>query len=89
MTAVLYRDAKAVEDLIMLGKWADKADSGGMTPLMIAVTLGDAPIAEALLKAGANPNRPGPAGATAASFARERNDAAMLGLLQRYARIGP
>ena len=89
VTAVLYRDAKAVEDLIMLGKWADKADSGGMTPLMIAVTLGDAPIAEALLKAGANPNRPGPAGATAVSFARERNDAAMLGLLQRYARIGP
>jgi uncharacterized RDD family membrane protein YckC len=89
VTAVLYRDAKAVEDLIMLGKWADKADSGGMTPLMLAVTLGDAPIAETLLKAGANPNQPGPAGATAVSLARERNDAAMLGLLQRYGRVGP
>ncbi|MGH8708657.1 MAG: hypothetical protein ACREVD_11450 [Burkholderiales bacterium] len=29
------------------------------------------------------------AGATAVSLARERNDAAMLGLLQRYARVGP
>lgn len=89
VTAVLYRDAKAVEDLISFGKWPDKADSSGMTPLMLAVSLGDTPIVEVLLKAGANPNRPGPAGATAFSLARERNDAAMLGLLQRYARIGP
>ncbi|HZZ36034.1 MAG TPA: RDD family protein [Caulobacteraceae bacterium] len=82
MTAVLYRDAKAVNELLAYGKWADKPDSRGMTPLMLAAMLGDAPIAEALLKAGANPSRPGPGGDTAISIARERKDTGMLGLLQ-------
>jgi ankyrin repeat protein len=53
-----------------------------MTPLMIAVSLGETAIAEALLKAGADPRRAGPGGITAISLARERKDAAMLGLLQ-------
>jgi ankyrin repeat protein len=53
---------------------------------MIATMQGDAPIAEALLKAGANPNRPGPGGETALSIARERKDAAMVGLLERTGR---
>ena len=55
-----------------------------MTPLMLAVTLGDAPIAEALLKAGANPNHPAPGGLTAMSIARERKDQGMEALLQRH-----
>jgi uncharacterized RDD family membrane protein YckC len=82
VTAVLYQDAGAVNDLLAFGKWADKADSTGMTPLMIAASLGQTEIAEALLKAGADPQRPGPAGVTAISIARERKDAALLGLLQ-------
>lgn len=82
VTAVLYRDAGAVHDLLAFGKWPDKADSTGMTPLMIAASLGDVEIAAALLKAGADPQRAGPGGATAISIARERKDAALLGLLQ-------
>jgi hypothetical protein len=82
VTAVIYRDAGAVRDLLAFGKWPDKADSSGMTPLMIAVSLGETAIAEALLKAGADPRRAGPGGITAISLARERKDAAMLGLLQ-------
>jgi len=82
VTAVLYQDAGAVNDLLAFGKWPDKADSTGMTPLMIAASLGQAEIAEALLKAGADPQRAGPAGVTAISIARERKDAALLGLLQ-------
>ena len=82
VTAVLYRDAGAVNDLLAFGKWPDKADSTGMTPLMIAASMGETQIAEALLKAGANPRRAGPGGQTAISIARERKDAAMLGLLQ-------
>jgi uncharacterized RDD family membrane protein YckC len=84
VTAVLYRDAGAVNDLLAFGKWPDKADSRGMTPLMLAAMLGDAPIAEALLKAGANPNLPGPGGDTAMSIARERKDAGMVGLLRQH-----
>jgi uncharacterized RDD family membrane protein YckC len=84
VTAVLYRDAGAVNDLLAFGKWPDKPDSRGMTPLMLAAMLGDAPIAEALLKAGANPNRPGPGGDTAMSLARERKDTGMVGLLRQH-----
>jgi uncharacterized RDD family membrane protein YckC len=84
VTAVLYRDAGAVNDLLAFGKWPDKGDSRGMTPLMLAAMLGDAPIAEALLKAGANPNRPGPGGDTAMSIARERKDTGMIGLLRHH-----
>jgi ankyrin repeat protein len=46
--------------------------------------LGDAASAETLLKAGANPNRPGPGGDTAISIARERQNAAMVSLLERF-----
>jgi uncharacterized RDD family membrane protein YckC len=83
MTAVLYRDAGAVNQLLAYGKWPDKRDSRGVTPLMAAVAIGERAIAEALLKAGANPGQPGPGGETALSIARERNDAAMLELLRK------
>jgi len=84
MTAVIYQDTKTVEQLLAYGKWPDKPDSRGVTPLMVAAMLGDGPIAESLLKAGANPNAPGPGGDTATSIARQRSDAAMLGLLKRH-----
>ena len=86
VTAVLYRDPQAVNDLLALGKWPDRPDSRGMTPLMLAAMLGERPIAEVLLKAGADPSRSGPGGDTAMSLARERNDAGMVGLLQQYGR---
>lgn len=83
-TAVIFGDAATVLELLRYGKWADKPDSRGVTPLMLAAERGDAESAEALLAAGANPNRPGPGGTTATSIARERKDAAMMRLLQRY-----
>jgi uncharacterized RDD family membrane protein YckC len=84
VTAVLYRDAKAVNELLAFGKWPDKPDSRGMTPLMLAAMLGDGPIADALLKAGANPNRPGLGGDTALSIALERKDSGMVSLLRSH-----
>lgn len=78
MTAVLYRDAAAVNELIAFGRWPDKPDSQGVTPLMVAAMLGDTTNAEALLKAGANPG-------AAVRIARERGDSAMTALLERYA----
>jgi uncharacterized protein len=83
-TAVLYRDAKAVQELLTFGKWVDKPDSRGVTPLMDAAQLGDADSAEVLLRAGADPNRPGPGGSTAMSIARERSDSGLTGLLGKY-----
>jgi len=84
MTAVIYGDPKTVEQLLALGKWPDKPDSRGVTALMLAALLGDAASAEALLKAGANPNWPGPGGVTPTSIARERQDSAMVALLQSF-----
>src|SRR5512145_1166701 len=84
MTAVIYGDPKTVAQLLKLGKWPDKPDSRGVTSLMVAAMLGDAASAETLLKAGANPNRPGPGGDTATSIARERQNAAMVSLLERF-----
>ena len=84
MTAVLYRNSAGVNELLALGKWPDRPDSVGTTPLMAAVMLGDAENAERLLKAGANPNASARGGSTAVSLARERKDGAMTALLRRY-----
>ena len=77
MTAVMYRDAAGVQELLSFGKWPDKPDSRGRTPLAAAVMLGDAASAEALLKGGADPG-------TAWRVMDELNDPAMRALLDRY-----
>jgi uncharacterized RDD family membrane protein YckC len=77
MTAVLYRDAEGVSELLRLGKWPDKPDGRGATPLMTAAELGDLRTAEALLRGGANPN-------LAIPVAEERRDGDMVSLLKRY-----
>jgi uncharacterized RDD family membrane protein YckC len=79
MTAVMYRDAAGVEELLAFGKWPDRPDSRGLTPLAAAVMLGDAASAEALLKGGADPG-------TAWRVTNELNDPAMRALLERYQR---
>ena len=77
MTAVLKGDTGAVSELLALGKWPDKPDSRGLTPLTAAAYTGDAKVAEVLLKAGARPD-------AALAVARERRDAAMVSLLEKY-----
>lgn len=77
MTAVMYRDAAGVQELLAFGKWPDKPDSRGLTPLAAAVMLGDAASAEALLRGGADPG-------SASRVMNELNDPAMRALLERY-----
>jgi uncharacterized RDD family membrane protein YckC len=77
MTAVLYGDSAGVSELLAFGKWPDKPDTRGLTPLMAAAMLGDLQNAEALLKAGAEAGR-------ALPVARERGDGAMMTLLEKY-----
>jgi hypothetical protein len=84
MTAVLNRDVSGVNEMLAFGKWVDKPDSFGVTPLMIAVRNGDAEIAEALLKAGADPSRNAVGGESPAKIAVARRNAAMTALLERY-----
>jgi hypothetical protein len=83
MTAVIRQDQAAVTQLLDLGWWVDKPDSRGSSPLLEAVSLGDAAMAELLLKRGANPN------AVAQDYsplrmARHNRDAAMEALLRSY-----
>lgn len=83
MTAVLKPDREGVAELLDLGRWVDKADSNGMTPLQAAVRNRDMPMTELLLKRGANVNASGPDGVTALAIARANGDAAMVSRLQR------
>jgi len=81
MTAVVYRDVGAVTQLLELGWWVDKPDQVGYTPLMEAVSMGNAGMAELLLERGANPNVRGGA---ALKIARRNHDAEMEALLLHY-----
>ena len=78
MSAVMSSDVAALNELLAMGKWADKPDSNGMTPLTAAAMRGDRASVEALVKAGADSDR-------AFAVARLRRDPAMTSLLERYA----
>ena len=77
MTAVLYKDTDGVAELLTLGRWVDKPDSKGKTPLMVAVANDDYIIAEQLLKAGADVAR-------GMSVAREFRNQPMMALMLKY-----
>ncbi|HEY1290307.1 MAG TPA: RDD family protein [Burkholderiales bacterium] len=79
MTAVVARDARAVTELLKLGKWVDKPDSRGRTPLVVATAQDDVPTAEALLRGGASPS-------PAVRVAEQRGNGEMVALLKRYTR---
>jgi len=57
MTAVMYRDAAGITQLLDLGWWVDRPDTNGVSPLMAAAWNGDAAIVQLLLQRGADPNR--------------------------------
>jgi hypothetical protein len=81
MTAVLYSDREAVSELLDLGRWVDKPDSNGLTPLMAAVLLRDAGMVQLLLERGADPNLQAPGGEVALEMARDNGDGASESLL--------
>ena len=77
MTAVMYGDPGGVEELLAFGRWPDKPDSRGLTPLAAAVLLRDTATVEALLKGGADPE-------TAWRAMKAVDDPAMQALFARY-----
>jgi len=56
MTAVMYRDAAGITQLLDLGWWVDRPDTNNVSPLMAAAWNGDAAIVQLLLERGADPN---------------------------------
>lgn len=83
MTAVMRQDHVAVAQLLDLGWWVDKPDSRGFSPLMEAAAIGDVPMAELLLKHGANPDAVS-RGGSPLQIAKRNRDSFMEALLRRY-----
>ena len=81
MTAVLYSDREAVAQLLDVGRWVDKPDSNGLTPLMAAVLGRDPDMVRLLLERGADPNLQAPGGEVALEMARANGDGASESLL--------
>ncbi|HEX5091983.1 MAG TPA: ankyrin repeat domain-containing protein [Burkholderiales bacterium] len=74
MTAVIYSDQVTVAQLLGLGRWVDKPDSNGLTPLMVAVHLRDEGMVKLLLEHGANPNAQAPGGEDALQMAQANGE---------------
>jgi hypothetical protein len=86
ISATVLRDRASVKELLDDGKNPNVRQSDGITPLMIAVSNGDAEIATMLLAKGADPNlRAG--GRSALSIARSRGNSGA-GLVQLLERSG-
>jgi hypothetical protein len=81
MTAVVYGDRDAVTQLLDLGRWVDKPDSNGLTPLMAATLARDSAMVQLLLERGADPNLQAPGGDVALEMARTIGDGASESLL--------
>jgi ankyrin repeat protein len=77
MTPVVFRDLAGLKEVLALGKWPDKPDNLGRTPLMVALEIGRPDIADLLLKAGADPERSKVA-------ARGRDDREMLTAVETF-----
>ena len=82
MTAVMFRDAGAVSELLELGWWGDRPASNGVTPLMAAAWMGDSRMAQLLLKAGADPNAHA-RGGSVLDYAGRGEDPLVIDLLRR------
>ncbi len=72
VTATVMRDRAAVKELLDDGKNPNARQKDGFTPLMVAVSNGDAEIAGMLLAKGADPNLRSQGGTTALSIAKSR-----------------
>ena len=83
MSAALSGDAAGVNELLDMGRWVDRRDSAGYTPLMVAVRLRDAQMAQLLMRRGADVNASAAAGVSPLAIARKNRDAAMVELLQK------
>lgn len=75
ITATVMRDRAAVKELLDDGKNPNARQKDGLTPLMVAVSNGDADIAGMLLAKGADPNLRSQGGTTALSIAKSRGSA--------------
>jgi hypothetical protein len=82
MTAVMYRDAAAITQLLDLGWWVDRRDTNGVSPLMAAAWNGDAALVQLLLQRGADPNRRA-RGGSVLDYAGRSGDAMIMDILKQ------
>jgi uncharacterized RDD family membrane protein YckC len=82
MTAVMYRDAAGITQLLDLGWWVDRPDTNGLSPLMAAAWNGDAALVQLLLERGADPNRRA-RGGSVLDYAGRSGDGAIVEMLKK------
>jgi len=82
MTAVMYRDAAGITQLLDLGWWVDRPDTNGLSPLMAAAWNGDAALVQLLLERGADPNRRA-RGGSVLDYAGRSGDGAIIEMLKK------
>lgn len=83
--AVIRDDPAKLRQALQAGAVVDARDSEGRTPLLLAVQLGRADLARALLDHGADPKAADSAGRTPLELARQLQRADLVDLLQRAA----
>lgn len=81
MTAVIFGDRETVGQLLDFGRWVDRPDSNGLTPLMVAVHLRNYAMVHLLLERGANAGLQAPGGEAALDMARASGEGAIEKLL--------
>jgi uncharacterized RDD family membrane protein YckC len=82
MTAVMYRDAAGITQLLDLGWWVDRPDTNGLSPLMAAAWNGDAALVQLLLERGADPYRRA-RGGSVLDYAGRSGDGAIIEMLKK------
>jgi ankyrin repeat protein len=80
---VIYSDPVTVAQLLDIGRWVDKPDANGFTPLMVALYLRDEDMVRMLLERGDDPGLQAAGGDVGRRMAQANGEGGIEALLRR------